>query len=240
MVSSHSQIIALSSPPFPFKAKLSEHLSLLLNLNRRRLPNLRILDILSSNHMSSRQLVQSVIIRIKRSILEPENRSTNKRKHSHDTIIPDQQGVSAQADERLADSSGNGRHEESESLNERSHVLWCFTERILERGDGGEDFRNGDQHVGASLGPDVDVDGRASSVSITAEGCREGTSGVLATDGFLVDVGLDDGGPDHGSGTGVETCGDLLNGCEVDLRFAHCGVDEQITDWDEDDECERV
>ena len=47
--------------------------------------------------------------------------------------------------------------EEEHGHHERSHVLRCLGERVLETGDGGEDLGDGDQDVGAGLGPNVDV-----------------------------------------------------------------------------------
>ena len=51
--------------------------------------------------------------------------------------------------------------EEREGHHEGAHVLGGFGEGVFEGGDGGEDFGEGEENVGAGLGPDVDVDGVA-------------------------------------------------------------------------------
>jgi len=79
------------------------------------------------------------------------------------------------------------------------------------------------------LSPDVDVNRR------TPVG-----GGVAAAFGFLVDVGLDDGRPDHGHGAGVEAPGDLIDGCEVPAHLSEPGPDEEVADGNENDEGEGV
>ena len=51
-----------------------------------------------------------------------------------------------------------------------------------------------------------------------------------------VDVGLEDGGVEHGETSDKETGVDTLDGCEVDTAATEEGVDELVEDGDEDDD----
>lgn len=51
---------------------------------------------------------------------------------------------------------------------------------------------------------------------------------------------LHDGGPDHREGSEEESPGDLLERREVDADAAHCRVQEEVTDRDEDNKREGV
>jgi len=85
--------------------------------------------------------------------------------------------------------------------------------------------------------------------------------GVGAGVGFLVDVDLDDHGPEHGGCAKEETKGDALDGGEavasaaeelegkgmsvgcrsvVMRKNATYGVQDKVADWDEDDQSEGV
>ena len=185
-----------------------------------------------------------ILLEIQAPIHKPKADTANKRDDRHGAIIPHQQRISRHAYESFADSGRNGGREERDGHDERAHVDGGFGEGVFERGDGGEDLGDGDQDVGACLCPDVDVDCGAGFLAVAAEGGGERAGGVVATDGFLVDVGLDYGGPDHGGAAGEETCCDLcgvllvgvrkggskkvrtLDGREVDLGLAESWVDE--------------
>ena len=240
----------LISSNFYFPTSISEtynntmitlrRLILLPDLHRLNLETSCVLDILRSNHIANRQHVELVIIGIKLSELEPEDRSTHERQHSHGAIVPDKKGISAERDKCLTNSSRDSRHEEGESLNKGSHVARGFGESVFERRDASEDLRDGDENISTGLSPDIDVDCWASHGTVAAERSGEETRGVVPAHRFLVDVVLDDGCPDHGQSAGVETCSDFLDGAEVDLHLSQDRVEPEIADWDEDDECEGI
>lgn len=51
---------------------------------------------------------------------------------------------------------------------------------------------------------------------------------------------LQDGGPDHGCHAGEETCGDLLDGAKIDAGLAKSRIEEDVAEWNENDERERI
>lgn len=100
---------------------------------------------------------------------------------------------------------------------------------ILQGGDTGEDLGEGDEDVAAGLGPDGDVDAQAAL-----------RGGVVAALGFLVEVVLQDAGPDHGaSGDEVARC-DAADGGDVEAELAQGRVDQGVEEGDHDDQGEGV
>ena len=170
-----------------------------------------------------------VFLFIKTPELEDEETSTNERKRTHNTIVPDQQRIISKDDQRLLDSGRNCSGEESNSLDKGSHVSWCLGESILKRSDGCEDLGKTDQDIGSGLGPDVDVGRECVVVLINA------AVGLVSTWRALVNVHLDDGGPQHGSGTDPETDEDLLDRSEAETSLAEGRVEEGVANWNHDD-----
>lgn len=200
-----------------------------LNLRRRSRADthgpLNVFGLLLGAHVAGRQHVELVFLCIELPVLEPEDDTGDGANNSHAAVVPDEQGVGAQREEGLANGSGQGGHEEGKGGNKRPHVLRSLGETVLERGDGSHDLGEGDEHVGTGLGPDVDGD-------ILAVGAGR----VVTALGVLVDVGLHDAGPDHGSAAEPETGCDLLDGGEADASLAKGRVEEKIADGDEDDQ----
>ena len=197
-------------------------------LRSNRQPPLHIHSLNLSADMASWQHVKTILILVELAVLEPEANATNERKNSHRTVVPDEQRVLRQRDKGLAERSRKGSHEQSKSGNERTHVLWRLGETILERGDGGEDLRDGDQDVSTSLRPDVDRSWLFALGSLAA--ARR----------LLVDVSLYDRSPDHGHGAEEETDGDLLDRSESDAGLAESRVEEEVANGNEDDEREGI
>lgn len=89
--------------------------------------------------------------------------------------------------------------------------------------------KSGISSYGASLNPHVQWRGRnVASVHVMAA-CALG-----------VDLGLHNGGPDHGRAGDEEAGGHALEGGEADLGFAHERVHELVEDGDHDDYAEGI
>ena len=197
-------------------------------------PRLNLPCLGHSTQMSRRQHIKLILIPIQVPVHEPKHHSTDERQHGHDSVVPNQQRVCGEGDESLANGGREGAHEQVDGHDQGTHVLRCLGKGILEGGDGGQDFGDGNEDVGPSLCPDVDADNNGVSVCVGAGG------GLVAAGGLPVDVLLDDARPDHGGGAGEEAEGDLLDGAEVYAGLAKGRIDEQIDDWDENYKGERV
>ena len=55
-----------------------------------------------------------------------------------------------------------------------------------------------------------------------------------------VDVVLDNSSPNHGEGSGDEAEGNLFDRSKVDTSFSQSGIDYDVADWNEDDECKGI
>ena len=134
--------------------------------------------------------IQPILLLIQPPMREPKPTPTQKGQDRNRGVIPNQQRVGRQRDEGLADSVGNGAHEEEDGRDDRAHVLGCLGEGVLEPGDGGEDLREGDQEVGNGLHPDVDG---CCGAGLVADSVRW----VVAAGADVVDVVLRYGCGDH-------------------------------------------
>lgn len=199
--------------------------------------NLFVADVL--DHLALGQLVELILMDVEVAELEVEARAGNNGEDSNDGIVPDQEGVGGETGEGLADGGGKGSHEEGNGLDHAAHVLGGLGVGVLERGDGGKDLGEGDEDVGARLGPDADVDLGAAD-HLAGDGVGPLLGGAVAADGALVDVVLDDGGPDHGGGADEEAGRDLTDGGEAEACLADGGVDDEVVEGNEDEEGKRV
>lgn len=102
--------------------------------------------------------------------------------------------------------------------------------RTFESSNRGENLRDTDEDIASRLRPYVEIYERLLLAS----------RGVVSADTQFVNVGLDDGSPDHGAGGGSESERNLLDGSEFDVESSEEGVDDEVEDGDEDDERERV
>ena len=177
-------------------------------------------------------MVELILLAIKLIVGQPEADATNESQDRHDGIVPLQQGVLRQTNEGLADSRGEGVHEERDGLDQGAHVPGGLGEGVLEGGDRGKDLGDTAQHVGEGLDPDGD--GRELLVLV------ETVVGVLAAVAELVDVVLGDGGGDHGGACAEEPGRDALDRREFEAHSAEARVDEAVHDGDEDDQGEGV
>ena len=174
--------------------------------------------------------VQLVLLGVQLAMREPEGGAEDGGQDRNDHVVPHEERVGGQRDESLAEGVGDGAHEEEDGGDDGAHVFGGLGEGVLEAGDGGEDLGEGDEEVGDRLHPDVDGRG-AGAVWIRR---------VLAAGAEFVDVILDDGGCDHGGGRGDPAPGDLLQRGEADAHAFETGVDEDVTNGDEDDEGDGV
>lgn len=175
-----------------------------------------------------------VFFLIKTPELDDEKTTPNERKRTHNTVVPDQQRIISKDNQRLLDSGRNGSGEESNGLNKGSHVSWRLGESVLEGGDGCENLGKTDQDIRSGLSPDVDVGWEWVVVLVSA------AVGLVPTWRALVDVHLDDGGPQHGGGTDPETDKDLLDWSEVKTVLAEGWVEDGVANWNHDDQREWV
>ena len=132
-------------------------------------------------------------------------------------------------------SGRDGDLELGDSHDDRLHALGCLGERVLERGDGGEDLADANEDVRAR--DDPDVDGRSERVALGI--CAFGGQVVVAW-AHLVDVVLKDTCIDHRNADDDEASRDALDGAEVDALPAQEGVDAVVEDGDEDDDRDGV
>lgn len=175
-----------------------------------------------------------VFLLIKTPELDDEETATNEGKGTHDTVVPDQQRIISKDDQGLLNSGRNGSGEERNSLDKRSHVSWRLRESVLERSDGSENLRETDQDIGSGLGPDVDVGWEWVVVLVNA------AVGLVSTWRLLIDVDLDNHGPNHGGGTDPEPDKDLLDRGEVEAALTEGGVEQGVADWNHNDKGEWI
>lgn len=185
------------------------------------------------------QGVELVLVLIEATELEIEHGATEEGERGHESIEPHQQGVLGQTDESLADGSGEGCHEKGDSLDHGAHVLGGLREGVFQRGDGSKNFGESDEDVRTRLGPDVDGS-RLTATHLTERLIKDLTGSVPATLGAGINVVLDDRGPNHGSATGHEATGNLLDGRKANAHLTQGGIDEEIVKGNEDEESEGV
>lgn len=184
--------------------------------------------------MTFRDKVQLFFLSIEVANGDPEEDSGNTRDDGCDTVVPHQQGVSREGNEGLSESGRDGGHEEEDGHDQRTHILGGLGEGILKTGDGGEDLADGDQDVGSGLDPDIQLGDSQVSLVIQTLGC------ACTTRAFLVNLVLDNSGPDHSQSTSQESGSDPLQRAEVDTHAPESGVDEGVKDGDQDDQGERI
>lgn len=188
---------------------------------------LNVLLLRLSAQVTDGQHVELVFLGVELAVSEPEADAADEGDDGHGAVVPNEQRVRGQRVEGLANGRRDGRHEKGEGGDERTHVLWGLAETVFERGDGGEDFRNGDEHISAGLRPNVDR-------NVVARG------GLVAALGVLVDVGLDHARPNHGHAAHEKTGRDLLDGREFDSHLAEARVDDHVANRNQNDEREGV
>lgn len=174
------------------------------------------------------QHVKDVLVLVGRTLVDPEQDTTDESQDSNDTVVPHEQGVLGQRDKGLTDGVGERGHEVPVRGDERTHVLGSLGEGEFQTGDGGEDLGETDKHVGDSLGPHVDWRRVITAVHLVAAGAR------------LVDVVLDNSCRDHSERGKHETECNALDGGEADAGLAERGVEEVVNDGDEDNQGDGV
>jgi hypothetical protein len=195
--------------------------------SRNALAPLLVLSGLAVGNVTGGKHVEHVFLLVHGAVDEEEGDTSDEGDDGDSAVVPDEMGIGSQRSEGLSKRSRESSGEALDRLDERTHVLGCLGESILERGDGSENLRDGNEHVDTSNGPDGDGGLVVLVVS-------------LVVIGGLVDVVLEDGGPDHGEGTDDETSSDLLDGSETDTTLAEHRVHQRIHDGDNDDDGDGV
>lgn len=135
----------------------------------------------------------------------------------------------------LGEGGTEGVGEEVHGLDEGLHGRGSLGVGVLETGDGGENLRDTDEHVGRGLDGDVHVVTVGGAVDLGGS-----AEGVVVAGAGGVDQVLHDGGVHHGQRGDDETQGDTADGEEGDLQTAHEGVDDRLQQGDEHDDGDRV
>ncbi len=91
-------------------------------------------------NLSSPQVVHLIFLGIKLVEGEPETNTSDEGKDSNNTVVPDQKWIIGESDQSLEDGRRNGVHEEGDGGDQRTHILWCLREGVLEGGDGGHNL----------------------------------------------------------------------------------------------------
>lgn len=190
----------------------------LLSSGGDTLTPLNVGRLLLRTKVTSGQQVERVFLLVHGTVGEEESNTGDERDDGDTAVVPGDVGVSSKRSESLGESGGESSCEELDGLHKRPHVLGRLGESVLEGGDRSENFGNGNEDVDTGNGPDGDV-------SLVV-----GVVGLVVARG-LVDVVLENGGPDHGEGSENETSSDLLDGGEADSTLAEEGVDDGIHDW---------
>lgn len=175
------------------------------------------------------QQVEMLFLPVETLEAEPETAATQEGNDGDSGVEPHEERVVGKTGKGLTKSGGDGRGELVETKDERTHVGRGLGVRVLETRDGGKDLSETDENIGASLGPDVDGSSRV------VAGVH-----VLTALASLVDVVLDDGGPNHGGAGDEETGSHTLEGRESDLCLAKSWVDDEVEDRNHDDDTKRV
>jgi hypothetical protein len=125
----------------------------------------------------------------------------------------------------------------TERRNDRLHASRCLCERILDGSDRRKDLSHSNHEIRSNDDPNVEVGGVREFVCGLAS---RGVDAGAETGGTLVDVGLKDGGVDHGEASDEEASVDTLDGCEVDVTSAEGWVDDIVEDGHHDDDSNGV
>lgn len=196
-------------------------------------------SLLGSAKVTGRKHVELIFLLVHGAVEEEESDTSDEGDDGDGTIVPDEMGVVGERGEGLSESSGEGGGEELNGLDERTHVLGCLGESILEGCDGGKDFGCGDEDVDTSDSPDVDG-GLVIGVGWVLVEARGFVTVIISMKSWFtekenVHVVLENGSPDHGEGAENETSSDLLDGSETNATLAKSWVDERVHDGHNDD-----
>lgn len=154
-----------------------------------------------------------------------EGRTGKTGEHPHDG------GIEGGGSEGLGESGSEGVREEVHRLHEGLHARRGLGVGVLETGDGGENLRHTDEHVGRGL--NGDVHSVALGGAIDLGGCAQRVA-VAGSGG--VDQVLHNSGVHHGKRGDDETKGDTGDRGEGDLQAAHHGVDAGFENGNENND----
>src|SRR2546421_3882162 len=101
----------------------------------------------SSTNVTGRQVVEHVFLCINFPEGEPETNARYERHDGESTVVPREERISREGNHSFADGVGNSSHEQRKCLDHRTHVFGCFRKGILERGNRGENLRNGNYDI---------------------------------------------------------------------------------------------
>ena len=166
-----------------------------------------------------------------------EDGSNDPGDDSEGTVEPDKLLLGVDIDQGKVEDGGEGILELRERSDNRLHTNGSLSEGVFVGGDGSEDLGHADHDIWTSDNPDVD----GSRVGLTSLVFTGGGSDALSSARrALGDVGLEDGGVDHGETSDEEASIHTFDGGEVDVASAEEGVDQVVEDRDHDDDTDRV
>jgi hypothetical protein len=117
---------------------------------------LNVLSLLGSAKVTGGKHVKLVFLLVHTTVGEPEEDTSDEGDDGDSAVVPDEIGVVGEGGEGLSERSRESSGEALDGLDERTHVLGCLGEGILEGGDGGEDLRDGNEDVDTGDSPDGD------------------------------------------------------------------------------------
>lgn len=173
--------------------------------------------------------VPLVLLSVEMLEVEPEGSATNESDDSNDDVVPDEERVTREGGEGLADGGGKGGHEEIDRHDEGLHVVGGLGVGVLVRSDVGEDLTETDEDVRQTLSPDVDV-GRLTTITV----------GILTAGALFINKMLHNRRRNHGESRDDETDCHTLDGGEGDTQLAEAGVKKMINEGNHDDDGDGV
>ena len=171
---------------------------------------------------------------------EPEDPPGNKRRNTDASVHPDQLGIDADTGESSSEGRSKRRGEQEHGHDEGFHGGRGFGVCVFETGDGGEDFREGDEDVGGDLSADIDgAVGIACSEIVTWRRRIDQVLKRSVNDRQRVKY-LNASSISHCSSSKHESKKDTRDRTEMNANLAESGVYEQIHNGDKDDESNRI
>lgn len=198
--------------------------------------NSRSLGLIPESVTFTRSNSIELLLRIIELLEEPEEDAGHSPRNNSDSSEQVLElGLNVDTGQGQVDRGREGVLDLGEGHDDGLHALGSLGEGVFEGGDGGKDLGNGDENV--RTGDDPDVQRRVEGLAISVTAFR-GLKVVARRS--LVEVMLQDRGPNHTKTRNHETDRDPLQGCETDVVLAKGGVNPQVKEGNQYNERDRV